>query len=1068
MALVSPGVEVTIIDESQYTSAGQNTVPFLLIATAQDKLNPAGELAQGTLEASSDDLYLITSQRELVNTFGNPIFYKTAGGDAIHGHELNEYGLMAAYSVLGTTNRLYVQRVNVDLAELEGSLVRPSGAPNSGAYWLDLNETAFGLFVWNSAKNAFDLIDPLLITDPDDLDVGVPAASVGQIGQYAVVTLNANNPVYYKTPANEWVLLGSDEWKAAIPTIVGTQSNPTLTAGDDFSINATPIAVPASPNDNLAGLVGAINLASIPGVTAGVVNNRLEIYVSEGTGSETSSTDVSVDIAAGTINDLLGDLGLTAGTFYAPIVAHESHVNIPRWRTTDTTPRPSGSIWVKTTAVNEGAHLVLKRYDGTTESFLEQAVPLYANDWVANKHLDPGTGGKSIPSGDTYAQFDVNDNDTATLKIFSRNVGVTSITGITPNPTVTAGQDFTMEVSEVNSTALTAPVVITTSGVDAASLVTDILSAGLPNIEASVDANGRVNITHNAGGVIRITDTGGQIAAVGINPTLENVRTDNSGRMVLSNWVVLTYTADVEEPGQDPVNGTRWYYSDIGEVDIMIHEGGVWKGYRNVSNDVRGHDLTLTDPAGPTIAPLAPEEQSDGSPLVYGDLWIDTSDLENFPLIYRWQQDQNGVDKWTLVDNADQTTTEGVLFADARWANNGTTNPITGDLVPITTMLQSDYLDLDAPDPDLYPDGMLLWNLRRSSYNVKEFRLNYFNSDDFTGVLPDERNTWVTVSGYKDDGSANMGRLAQRSIVVEALRAAIDTNTEVREEQRRFNLMACPGYPELIPNMVALNNERANTAFIIGDTPMRLPNTGAELVDWATNNGGLGLPTNDGLTAADEYLGVFYPSGRTNDLEGTTIMVPPSHMILRTFIHSDEQSYPWIAPAGVRRGIIDNANSIGYLDATTGEFKAMATRQGIRDVLYTNNVNPIMFEPGVGYMNYGNKTTKPGSALDRINVSRLVSYIRVLADQLGRQFVFEPNDKITRDELKGQMERMLNDLIAKRGIYDYLVVCDESNNTPVRIDRNELWCDIAIEPVKAAEFIYIPVRVKNTGEISGQ
>jgi phage tail sheath protein FI len=80
--------------------------------------------------------------------------------------------------------------------------------------------------------------------------------------------------------------------------------------------------------------------------------------------------------------------------------------------------------------------------------------------------------------------------------------------------------------------------------------------------------------------------------------------------------------------------------------------------------------------------------------------------------------------------------------------------------------------------------------------------------------------------------------------------------------------------------------------------------------------------------------------------------------------------------------------------------------------------------------------------------------------------VFEPNDQITRNEISNAIEGLMVDLVAKRGIYDYLVVCDESNNTPARIDRNELYVDIAIEPVKAIEFIYIPLRIKNTGEIS--
>jgi hypothetical protein len=80
-------------------------------------------------------------------------------------------------------------------------------------------------------------------------------------------------------------------------------------------------------------------------------------------------------------------------------------------------------------------------------------------------------------------------------------------------------------------------------------------------------------------------------------------------------------------------------------------------------------------------------------------------------------------------------------------------------------------------------------------------------------------------------------------------------------------------------------------------------------------------------------------------------------------------------------------------------------------------------------------------------------------------FLFEPNDKITRDQLKQIIESSMNDLVAKRGIYDYLVVCDNSNNTPDRIARNEMYVDIAIEPMKGVEFIYVPIRLVNPGTL---
>ena len=118
---------------------------------------------------------------------------------------------------------------------------------------------------------------------------------------------------------------------------------------------------------------------------------------------------------------------------------------------------------------------------------------------------------------------------------------------------------------------------------------------------------------------------------------------------------------------------------------------------------------------------------------------------------------------------------------------------------------------------------------------------------------------------------------------------------------------------------------------------------------------------------------------------------------------------------------------------------------------------------------HGQKTrAKNASALDRVNVARLVNYLRTTLAPLANQFLFEPNDKITRDQIKQVVESVLNDLITKRGIYDYLVVCDTSNNTPDRIARNELYVDVAIEPMKAVEFIYIPIRLKNPGTIKNK
>jgi hypothetical protein len=491
--------------------------------------------------------------------------------------------------------------------------------------------------------------------------------------------------------------------------------------------------------------------------------------------------------------------------------------------------------------------------------------------------------------------------------------------------------------------------------------------------------------------------------------------------------------------------------------------------------------------------------------LVYGDLWVDTSNLELYPLLNRWQA-VDGVNQWVTLDNTDQQTSNGILFEDARWSTTGTVNPITDNLPSITSLLTSNYLDVDAPDPTLFPDGMLLWNTRRSGYNVKSFQVDYFNASSFsyptwssstayavgdqvlynavlyvaiqagTNQNPEtqtsfwdllETNSWVTASGNRADGSPYMGRFAQRALIVAALKSGIDTSVTAREEQAQFNLAACTAYPELIPNMVALSNERNNTLFVVGDTPMRLGPNGTDIAAWATNNSGNGIFAEDGLTTSTPYAGVFYPSCQTTDLGGSAVVTAPSHMMVRTIIRSDSVSYPWLAPAGTRRGVIDNAARIGYINSITGEFVTIGNNQGLRDIEYLNKINPITFIPGVGITNFGNKTIYGvTSALDRINVARLVAFMRGRLDEIGKQFLFEPNDQITRNEIANAINGLCIDLVAKRGIYDFLVICDDSNNTPARIDANELWVDIAIEPVKAVEFIYIPLRIKATGAIA--
>ena len=808
MALTSPGVEVSIIDQSQYGAAGQGTVPLIILATQSNKDNVSGTgFAEGTIPANANSPYLLTSQRELVEQFGQPKF-KTVNGTAVHGSEVNEYGLMAAYSYLGLANRAYVLRADIDLLQLEPSDIEPAGAPANGTYWLDLANTSWGIFE-ASATGTSNWVakTPLVITDLADTASGtglVPDTSIGVNGNYAVVATSAVSSYQaYKKVAGAWEICTTAN--SAIPTVF---------------------------------------------------------------------------VAA--------------------------HYDIP-------TATASGDVWLKSTSPNNGLSLAVKKYVSAnvpdSSPWVVVASPVYASDSAATTAFD-----SALSAGKVYAKA----------------------------------------------------------------------AAGSANVQ------------------LRYYDG--------------------------SNWSTLDEQAGASAPVGAIVDGTLWYNTSLA-VDLYVKANSKW--------EPASTDITID-----SSAPSSPAS---------GDYWIDSSDVENYPAIYEF----DGSD-WVSRNVTDQTTPNGVVFADLTYTPSDTSN--SGGATAV---------DENAPDPLLYPNGILLWNTMVSTGNVKQ----YGNVLDDNGVATGDK-AWFTLSGNKEDGSPYMLRKAQRRAVVKALQAVVTNNETIREEMTFFTLIAAPGYPELIDEMLALNTDRKETAFVIVDTPMRLAPQGQTLINWMSGNDAASTGE-DGLIVsggAGYQAACYYPSGLATDLNGNDVVVPASHIVLRTYAYNDQVSYPWFAPAGLTRGVVTNASNVGYINGE-GEFIPVALTTGQRDTLYGDGsrvgINPIARFPGQGVYVFGQKTLKVGSsALDRVNVARLLAYLRERFDPLARPFIFEPNDNITRANVKQVFDSFLGELLSKRAIYDFVVVCDETNNTPARIDRNELYVDVAIEPVKAAEFIYIPVRVVNTGELS--
>ena len=181
--------------------------------------------------------------------------------------------------------------------------------------------------------------------------------------------------------------------------------------------------------------------------------------------------------------------------------------------------------------------------------------------------------------------------------------------------------------------------------------------------------------------------------------------------------------------------------------------------------------------------------------------------------------------------------------------------------------------------------------------------------------------------------------------------------------------------------------------------------------------------------------------------------VPLNGDIAGTCVRTDINSFPWYSPAGTSRGVILNAVKLAY-NPTKSQ----------RDRLYSNRINPIIFSPGSGFVLFGDKTAlEKASAFDRINVRRLFIYLEEAISNAAKDQLFEFNDEVTRTNFVNIVEPFLRDIQSKRGIFDFVVICDETNNTASVIDNNEFIADIYIKPTRSINFIGLTFVATRTG-----
>jgi phage tail sheath protein FI len=241
--------------------------------------------------------------------------------------------------------------------------------------------------------------------------------------------------------------------------------------------------------------------------------------------------------------------------------------------------------------------------------------------------------------------------------------------------------------------------------------------------------------------------------------------------------------------------------------------------------------------------------------------------------------------------------------------------------------------------------------------------------------------------------------------------------------------------------------EGRHDVLLIADTPVLLEPL--EAVDFRK---GQGLYTHAAFNSS--YAALYYPWLEISDpLTNRKKLIPPCGAVAGCYARSDDKTHVWYAPAGIDRGRIFNALSLAY-----------KTSRGERDVLYPEGVNVIAVFPDTGLNIWGQRTLQSQpSALDRVNVRRLMMYIEEAIAESSRFVVFEPNHPQTWRALKRLIQPFLQDIKEKGGLYDFAVQCDAETNTPAVIDRNEMVCRIFVKPTRTAEFIELNFVLTTTG-----
>lgn len=967
MALLNPGVQVTVSDESIYLPSTASTVPLFFIATKYGKLLPnTNSVAYGTIEAGVPRL--ITSLRESIEAYGFPVFKRDVYDQPLHGDCRNEYGLFALNQFLKLGNRAYVIRADIDLDD----------------------DTETASTIWESK------------TTPNVVSNAKLAATV---------YLNAIQN--YRTSNKNTQLLGGS---IQIPVELL-----------DDSGNVLPI-----PNNASPALIDKYNAYYKELNELQAENAQLEKIIHDAMAELAKTTSTFADKYRDSAFLRFNISNILSGNFY----------NVEN-ATLDTNGHLqydySQYLPVATNKNTNGLILSTNQYtESTKESNLLSASArlIYATPY------DPITSQPPVSS--TYftgiigrLRESIRPTDIGAMKN-SFTDGSAFIPAVAPNPTATP------------PIAGSAQQTFFTDG--AGSVIKGKLRLHGATISGTINKRtGACNLIASYGSyALNISNS--------TIPTLTQTEINAINASAANDAANLLDLDTITVTGKIPVNTDIALYVDtVGRLTGSIPQFIV-ANYPNNHTATEIPSTSSSTSKSITIPPVT----------INGLV-----DIDFRPSISILAADDFTIDAGgSLVDGIYTGTASNVgrntIVTISSKASSGTVALLTGAAFTGSVNFVLNNRKVNGITIEQFGNIIktvcLQYERTQSWYYSKELSAHN-GSDNLVGSDDASRRLAVVnklVQVIRDNSSVNME--------VEPL-----MGSDITSEGYEFNLVLCPGFPEVADEMLSLVEQVKYEALVLADTPMNM--TPRDVISWGQSIDQSTIISLSNNIRADNrgLIAYYYPHGYASNLDGYDVMCAASGIALAALTNSDNTSYVWMAPAGPNRGLVSGTigvNAVGYVEGRIGTpdalFKRVRLNEGLRDSLYSLcNINPIHDSIQHGVMVWGQKTRVTlgfNSALDRINVTRLVMYIRRGIRKALYRFLMEPNDDMTRKNVTSLVNSYLHDIKIKRGLYDFAVLCDTSNNTADTIDRNELYVHIALKPTKAIEFIYVPITLVKTGD----